>query len=296
MREGDILMVINYQSMHDFPWLERDILDAILRPAGATLVLWGDNPHLNRPASACFRGNCYFTPNTNGPGIDEQMIDFAQQHEDVFAYSQLPLWSGAGGGNGYIPGTNVMGFQDANHVSPFGSHYIGAYMMAAFCEWGLFDGVRRGSEYVGERPHAEQVKGPLLNRKSAALSGHFAASNPAFGAATQCMDGNANTYCHSNVYATDPWVSIELDEVQHIKSVEITNRLDCCADKLAHFQVWVGASSGAHAAPAVKCADETAGANKMAITVSCAAHGQFVTVLLPGSGRILNLAEVIVRG
>ena len=116
--------------------LRREILGKILRPAGAKLVLWGDNPHLNKPAGACRNHGCYMSD--THVSQDAKIVEFAKKHDDVFAYSQLDLWkNSAHGGNGYVPGTNAMGFQDSNHLSYSGSVYVGAYICAAFNDWGL---------------------------------------------------------------------------------------------------------------------------------------------------------------
>ena len=114
---------------------------------------------------------------------------------------------------------------------------------------------------------------------------------------SNCIDGNPSTFCHYDNAAsgsdTDPWLSIDLGASQDVSLVTIYNRADvCCQDRLSNFEIWVGASQGSHVAPATMCASPTAADEVGPFVISCAAVGRFVTIVLPGSGRELNLGEV----
>ena len=81
--------------------------------------------------------------------------------------------------------------------------------------------------------------------------------------------------------------------------VVITNRQDCCKDKLGVFTVLVGDDSENPTENAV-CAEVTdpALSNTTMVFVTCQQplNGRYVFILLPGSSRVLNLAEVQVFG
>ena len=64
-------------------------------------------------------------------------------------------------------------------------------------------------------------------------------------------------------------------------------------ERLAAFEVWVGDEQGAHTSPARRCASMVAHTlTPEPLLVACHAVGKFITVVLPGEGRTLNLAEV----
>ena len=74
-------------------------------------------------------------------------------------------------------------------------------------------------------------------------------SRPPYGAALsstyggyqagRCTDGDVGTFCHTDQH-DHPWLSIDLtgdgDETT-VGIVVITNRQDCCQDRLAPFEV-----------------------------------------------------------
>jgi hypothetical protein len=118
-------------------------------------------------------------------------------------------------------------------------------------------------------------------------------------AASLCMDEDLTNFCHSSERVTDPWLSIEIaaDSIftpgrSTVSYVWIVNRCPY-QERLAAFEVWVGDEQGAHTAPARRCASMVAPAlTPEPLMVACHAVGNFITVVLPGEGRTLNLAEV----
>ena len=88
-------------------------------------------------------------------------------------------------------------------------------------------------------------------------------------------------------------IEVDLGAQQVISYALIYNRIDCCQDRLGHFELWIGNESQA---PLARCAVYDAPATAGPFSVSCRADGQFVTILLPGSARLLNLVEVEVYG
>ena len=57
-------------------------------------------------------------------------------------------------------------------------------------------------------------------------------------------DDNTNTFYHSDdspgQSTLQPWVQLELATESTVAKVEITNRRDCCGDRLKNIEVWVG--------------------------------------------------------
>ena len=103
--------------------------------------------------------------------------------------------------------------------------------------------------------------------------------------------------CHSTTEA-DPWLSVQVADGSIITSVKVTNRGDCC-DRLSPYEVWVGSAAGATSGGAQRCGgtrQEDYGLGET-FPIACEGYrGGYVTVLLPGGSRILNLAEVEVFG
>ena len=117
--------------------------------------------------------------------------------------------------------------------------------------------------------------------------------------ALQCVDGIVPTFCHSHLHDEDPWLSIELDKAALVSFLRIHNR-DVGQQRLGHFQVWVGNVAGLHYVPAIKCLDFVAPpatpAWRAGFMVTCGATGKYVTLILPGRHRTLNLGEIYIYG
>lgn len=120
-----------------------------------------------------------------------------------------------------------------------------------------------------------------------------------FGSAYNAIDGNHATRfrdgsCTHTKATTDPWWSVDLLKVHVVTSVSITNRRDCCSDRLDGLQIHVGNSSSKYRK--VGEIPEAGAAERITLNFTDAAEGRFVTVVLPGRGKILTLCEVEVYG
>ena len=109
-----------------------------------------------------------------------------------------------------------------------------------------------------------------------------------------CVDDNPLTFCHSALRTSEPWLSIELPQRSLVAYVQIFNRVGF-EYRLGRFELWIGERSGAHSvsSAAVKCAEEEADASTKVLLVRCGSVGQFVTLLLPGTQRTLNIGDVV---
>ena len=121
--------------------------------------------------------------------------------------------------------------------------------------------------------------------------------------ASLCIDGSTLTFCHTTHDVADPWLSVQLPSSTEVGYVVIYNREDCCFDRLSPLQIWVGSfagdyNSGSSASCGVDEVTLTTPANKGPFTFRCddgagnALPGDFVTLVLPGVSRTLNVAEV----
>ena len=120
--------------------------------------------------------------------------------------------------------------------------------------------------------------------------------------AAHCIDNDeVTTMCHSQEQQW-PWVSIQLPPASNIVQIIIFNRYSCCYERLSPFQLWVGQSAGDYGSstssacgihnltvPATfgpfgfDCTSGTGGAPLV---------GEYVTLVLPGPTRIINLMGI----
>ncbi|CAJ1062901.1 uncharacterized protein LOC117822690 [Xyrichtys novacula] len=123
-----------------------------------------------------------------------------------------------------------------------------------------------------------------------------------FGDANSAIDGNRDSTfdagsCTHTIEMANPWWRVDLLDRYVVTSVIITNRGDCCAEKLDGAEVHIGDSlqdNGAVNPPAGVISQIPAGSSHI-LSVNDLA-GRYVTVLLPGAKRILTLCEVEVYG
>ena len=75
--------------------------------------------------------------------------------------------------------------------------------------------------------------------------------------------------------------------------LEITNRQDCCKERLGEFTVYIGNSiTATHNTVCATQNADPAKVFKLRVTCQEPVFGRYVFILLPGAGRILNLANV----
>ena len=135
--------------------------------------------------------------------------------------------------------------------------------------------------------------------------------------ASYCTDRNPATFCHTDAAgSTDPWLSVaRYQAVGLIQRVRIFNRADCCQDRLSPFQIWVSMSSGDYNSSTSRCCTGWSGSFDLTVPASAGPFvircqwsatdlstdpwldgASHVTLVLPGSGRILNIGEIEASG
>ncbi|XP_007245651.3 uncharacterized protein si:ch73-359m17.2 isoform X1 [Astyanax mexicanus] len=116
--------------------------------------------------------------------------------------------------------------------------------------------------------------------------------------AEHAVDGNSDSHylngsCSHTNYEKNPWLRVELPSIYNITSVTITNRGDCCGQRIHGAQIRIGSSL-----------NNNGNRNKLVALVGFlqkgatktysfkATEGRFVNIFLPGKEKILTLCEV----
>ncbi|KAL2079108.1 hypothetical protein ACEWY4_024852 [Coilia grayii] len=125
-----------------------------------------------------------------------------------------------------------------------------------------------------------------------------------FGLASNAIDGNRDSNfdhascTHTARGQTNPWWRVDLLKVYIITSVVITNRGDCCPERLDGAEIRIGNSlvnNGNDNPLAAVITSIPAGYSKT-FTWEKGFQGRYVNILLPGTNKTLTLCEVEVYG
>uniref|UniRef100_A0A8C1J2M5 Fucolectin tachylectin-4 pentraxin-1 domain-containing protein n=1 Tax=Cyprinus carpio TaxID=7962 RepID=A0A8C1J2M5_CYPCA len=97
--------------------------------------------------------------------------------------------------------------------------------------------------------------------------------------------------CSSSNVQTNPWWRVDLSYIYRVSRVVITNRLDCCPERINGAEIRIGNSL------------ENNGNNNPIIPAGVSStyicndmEGRYVNLIIPGDSRILTLCEVEVYG
>ncbi|KAL2103721.1 hypothetical protein ACEWY4_000589 [Coilia grayii] len=123
------------------------------------------------------------------------------------------------------------------------------------------------------------------------------------GHAQNAIDGNPDPYffhgsCTYTEAQTNPWWRVDLLKEYIITSVVITNRGDCCPERLNGAEIHIGNSlqnNGNHNPLAVLMRSVSA-EKRETFNMETGFKGRYVNVYLPGDSKILTLCEVEVYG
>jgi hypothetical protein len=116
--------------------------------------------------------------------------------------------------------------------------------------------------------------------------------------ASNCFDGDVNTFCHSDSHLStdDPWIRLDYGQTVYPQIVKIVNRQNCCQERVApSIRIAVGNVPQPEGNPGVLVPVENA-PNEIYAEVNEGAKGRYLFVQLPGENRILNLGEITVKG
>uniref|UniRef100_A0A8P4KKM1 C-type lectin domain-containing protein n=1 Tax=Dicentrarchus labrax TaxID=13489 RepID=A0A8P4KKM1_DICLA len=185
--------------------------------------------------------------------------------------------------------------------------------------------LHRGSNKILSLCEVEVYTGyPLAN---VALKGDAAQSSTlSFATASKAIDGRRNSFyergscSHTAEDETNPWWRVDLGGTYIVMSVKVTNRGDCCAERLDGAEIRIGNSqenNGNNNPRQDCCSERLLGAqilignspeindknlrcgtissvqNMSTHTFQCGdIEGRYVTVVIPGEDKILTLCEV----
>ncbi|XP_075688025.1 uncharacterized protein LOC142656914 isoform X2 [Rhinoderma darwinii] len=122
-----------------------------------------------------------------------------------------------------------------------------------------------------------------------------------FGASENAIDGSSSTvymsgHCSHTDMDVEPWWRVDLVNVYNVTKVKITNRGDCCQERINGAEITIGNSPEKGGTRNRRCAKiESLGLGKEEEYV-CGMVGQYVTVTIPGRAGYLTLCEVKVYG
>ncbi|XP_055020154.1 fucolectin-like isoform X2 [Boleophthalmus pectinirostris] len=127
--------------------------------------------------------------------------------------------------------------------------------------------------------------------------------NSEYSAASNAIDGNRESdynagSCAVTKTQTNPWWRVDLLETYIVTSITITNRGDCCPERLDGAEIHVGNSLlyNGNLNPVVATLPHIPAGRSFTTTFSKRVEGRYVSVVLPGTGRLLTLCEVEVYG
>ncbi|XP_021327523.1 uncharacterized protein isoform X2 [Danio rerio] len=102
-----------------------------------------------------------------------------------------------------------------------------------------------------------------------------------------------NSFCTHTKTNTNPWWILDLLDTYYVDFVTITNRADCCAERINGAEIHIGNSTENNTYNNPICAVISSMPLGASYRFSCAGmEGRYVSVVLPGVDRLLALCEV----
>ncbi|XP_075039882.1 uncharacterized protein LOC142099863 isoform X3 [Mixophyes fleayi] len=122
-----------------------------------------------------------------------------------------------------------------------------------------------------------------------------------FGASENAIDGSLNTrymsgHCSHTDLDIEPWWKVDLTQVYNVTKVKITNRGDCCKERINGAEIRIGTSPKKGGTRNPRCAKITSMGQGEEQEYICGMVGQYVTVTIPGIATYLTICEMKVYG
>uniref|UniRef100_A0A4W5QZB8 C-type lectin domain-containing protein n=1 Tax=Hucho hucho TaxID=62062 RepID=A0A4W5QZB8_9TELE len=118
--------------------------------------------------------------------------------------------------------------------------------------------------------------------------------------ASDAIDGKRNTHyesCTHTLKDSNPWWRVDLLNEYRITEVTLTNRGDCCPERLDGAEIRIGNSLENNGINNPRCAVISHIPAGEAHTFQCSGmHGRYVVVVIPGRSEWLTLCELEVYG
>ncbi|XP_039505386.1 uncharacterized protein LOC120461288 [Pimephales promelas] len=105
------------------------------------------------------------------------------------------------------------------------------------------------------------------------------------------QDGRPGTCTHTQTQST-PWWKLDLLKVYSVNRVVITNRPDCCSERINGAEIRVGNDSSNFSSNPLCAVVSSIPAGGSSSYPCNRMEGRYVTVVIPGNDRILTLCEV----
>uniref|UniRef100_A0A8C5R028 Fucolectin tachylectin-4 pentraxin-1 domain-containing protein n=1 Tax=Leptobrachium leishanense TaxID=445787 RepID=A0A8C5R028_9ANUR len=117
------------------------------------------------------------------------------------------------------------------------------------------------------------------------------------GAAENAIDGSRSTnymsgHCTHTAQDAPPWWRLDLTKVYNVTRVKVTNRGDCCSERIDGAEIRIGSSPEHGGIKNPKCAKITSLGLGEEEEYICGMVGQYVTVTIPDGPEYLTLCEV----
>ncbi|XP_057204127.1 fucolectin-like [Triplophysa rosa] len=111
--------------------------------------------------------------------------------------------------------------------------------------------------------------------------------------AAYAIDGQPSTFSSTAASTDNPWWRLDLLDSYHIAEIVITNRVSCCGERLNGAEIHIGNSLENNGNNNPRCAVLGAVVTAQSVSLFCGGmRGRYVNVIIPGSQKILSLAEV----
>uniref|UniRef100_A0A673MIZ7 Uncharacterized LOC107719123 n=1 Tax=Sinocyclocheilus rhinocerous TaxID=307959 RepID=A0A673MIZ7_9TELE len=123
------------------------------------------------------------------------------------------------------------------------------------------------------------------------------------GHAINAADGNRDSNfehgsCTATTMQNDPWWRLDLLDKYVVTSITITNRKDCCPERLDGAEIHIGNSllNNGNSNPLAGKISSIPGGRSLTFKWKKGIPGRYINVVIPGSNRLLTLCEVEVYG
>ncbi|XP_036414066.1 fucolectin-5-like [Colossoma macropomum] len=125
----------------------------------------------------------------------------------------------------------------------------------------------------------------------------------AYGHAYNAIDGNIDSnFGHGSCTATrwqqNPWWRVDLLDEYTVTSITITNRGDCCPERINGAEICIGNSlrNNGNDNPRVEVISSIPPGRSFTFHWDKGFSGRYVNIIIPGNNRLLTLCEVEVYG
>uniref|UniRef100_A0A8C2H0A5 Fucolectin tachylectin-4 pentraxin-1 domain-containing protein n=1 Tax=Cyprinus carpio TaxID=7962 RepID=A0A8C2H0A5_CYPCA len=104
---------------------------------------------------------------------------------------------------------------------------------------------------------------------------------------------NSWSACSSTDFQNNPWWRVDLGYVYRVRRVVITNRLDCCPDRINGAEIRIGNSLENNGNNNPRCTVISSIPAGVSATFTCNnMEGRYVNLFIPEDSRMLTLCEV----